>query len=166
MNLKNIARDATWLLGLSSAGVGWSTSAGLANSNGTVHEEVATVFSTGASSGAATQTVGCYLSQTPGDNQPYRVKAHVPVNDNMYIVLGYAPATITGTDDAIVGYKYVHLVGEMDDIFMFPKLDSGHAYYQRPIFVGIVSENASASNCLLSVQKLAVSPPQFAIAVS
>jgi hypothetical protein len=163
MNLKNISRDSYWIDDVSSVKA-WSTSGlGYTNSDGVVHDEVASIKSNGPST--ALNMVGIFMNYNDSDNCPYRVKAYVPVTDNLYLFVGYGPASITGTNDLIPEYRQFHLIGEMDEIFMMPKLESSDTYYQRPVFFGIHTDTGSQVHVNLSVQKLDVSPPQFAMAV-
>lgn len=166
MNLKNIARDGYWMGTIKETAIGWATNTGgLANSDGTVKDEIGSVFSTGVSPATGNSSIGMFFAAPLVDVVPFRVKAYVPTNDNIYLMIGRAPATITGTDDTISHINRFHLVGEMDEILMIEPLAVGDGDRETPIFIGIQTEAVSVQNIRLSVQRLDVAPPQFSIAV-
>ena len=70
---------------------------------------------------------GCVGVQMDGpikDRQPYRVKASVKVEGvvgdakGCYIVVGYGPASPSGTDDAVTGAKYIPFESVYDDLII------------------------------------------------
>jgi hypothetical protein len=162
MNLKNIGRDSFFVDSLLSADkITWTTTSGNVANSGTVNQTHASVFSTGTSGAGGTFGVGCLMAQPLEERVPYRVKAYVPTNDNVYLGIGYAPATPTG-DDTPQGQTYIHLIGEIDEIFM---IDYNATYASRALMFSINSGAVAISNVAMSVQKLDVSPPQFGMAI-
>jgi hypothetical protein len=162
MNLKNISRDAFWINDLTTY-IAWSTTSGNVKSDGSVHSDVANVFANATSGSSGNFGVGVLMDPCKDDRVPYRVKAYVPTNDNVYLLVGYAPASPTG-DDAPAQLKLFHLIGEFDEIIMLPSQDGG-SYEDRAVMFAIWTGNVAISNVALSVQKLDVSPPQFSLAV-
>lgn len=115
----------------------------------------------------------CFMSQPFSDLTPYRIKGYarfvVPDNDRFALFIGYAPATITGTDDSIAENIVLPIVnGEFDEIVHIPKLPSGDTYEDRALAFGILVGACTSQVVLgaLSVQKLSVNPPAFAMSVS
>lgn len=168
MNLSNIDRDCFWLTSLLTADkIGWSSNtAGLVNSDGVVHTDVATLRSTGATSGTGTQAVGVFMSPPLEDNVPYRVKLHAPADDALFLLLGYAPGTITGTDDALSHYWYMPVEYDLDEVIMLPAHDPGDSLYNRPYCFGVACQSTVVAEIAMSVQKLDIAPPQFGKGVS
>lgn len=165
MNLKNIARDSYWMTSLKSAdSIAWTTTSGNMATSGTVNADVASVQTSGSSGGSGIFGVGVLMDPPESEYVPYRVKAYMPTVDHMLLQMGYAPATPTG-DDVVAEVKYFHLVGELDEIIMFPPLETTDTYYGRALMIGLASSSVVSSLCHLSVQKLDVSPPQFGVAV-
>jgi hypothetical protein len=162
MNLKNIARDSFWVKSLVTS-VAWSTTSGNVGTDGTVYSDIASAFSSGTSGAGGSFGMGVLMDGTINDNVPYRVKAYVPTDDNVYLLIGYAPASPTG-DDTPAEYRLIHLIGEMDDIFIMPA-QYGGSYEDRAIIFAVYSASVAIGQCAISVQKLDVAPPQFSIAV-
>jgi hypothetical protein len=167
MNLKNISRDAFWLPSIKYAdSINWSTNTvGLVNSDGVAHSDIAAVIAGNAAGSTGTQGIGVFMDPPKNEYVPYRVKAHVDASAGIHLMIGYAPASITGNDDALAQYHFIPFEYEMDEIFMLPALASGDTYYNRPICFGIATQGATTSRCFLSVQKLDVVPPQFSVSV-
>lgn len=167
MNLKNIARDSTFLVSmLESTHLAFSTVDQEVTTDGNVYDDVAFAMSNNASTTGILSGIGVNMSSgVNGEYIPYRVKAYVPTSDNIFLRIGYAPATITGSDTASEK-NYFHLIGEVDDIFMLKGNNVGDTYYNRAIQFGIIAQNLTITDCSISVQKLDVSPPQFGMAVS
>jgi hypothetical protein len=163
MNLKNIARDAYWINDLT-AQVAFSGSANDMANDGTVHEDVADVVSNGTSGASGLYGVGVFMKPPLEDNVPYRVKAYCDDPDNIYLILGYAPASITG-NDVLLEQRRFHLAYEFDEILMLPKHATTDTYYNRAIGFGIFSNSVATNHLRLCVQKLDVAPPQFSFAV-
>lgn len=162
MNLKNISRDAFWINALETTSkINFSTTTQEIATNGTVNQVVGSVASADVSGTGGNYGVGVLMDSNDEERTPYRVKAYVPTNDNVYIIVGYAPASPTGSDIPEQPWM-MHMVGEFDEIIMLPATTT---YAGRAIMFGIKTELVAIQHAVLSVQKLDVSPPQFAIAV-
>jgi len=116
----------------------------------------------------------CYLLAPLGDRTPYRVKASVAITDTdtkRFIVVGYAPASITGTSDLIADPVYIPFIGQFDDLLLVPAVEELDPNYGRALAVGIVVyagaqlTNESVQGHL-SVQRLGTKPPTMHNAVS
>jgi hypothetical protein len=162
MNLKNISRDSFWVEDTDGK-IAWSTTSGNVKSSGVVNSSVASVYSSGTSGASGNFSVGVLIEGTKSERIPYRVKAYVPTNDVVYLLIGYAPASPTG-DDAPSTPLLHQLVGEIDEVFMMPAQDGG-SFEDRAIIFGIYTGSVAIFNVSLSVQKLDVSPPSFGLAV-
>jgi hypothetical protein len=162
MNLKNISRDGFWLKDLTSF-ITWTTTNGNVATDGTVYSDIASAFANTTSGASGSFGVGVLMEPCKEDHVPFRVKAYVPTNDNVYLLVGYAPSSPTG-DDTPATLKLFHLIGEFDDILMLPPQDGG-SYEDRAIMFAIWTGNVAIHNVALSVQKLDVTPPQMSIAV-
>jgi hypothetical protein len=166
MNLKNISRDAFWHGKIDGNYVTFSSAGNnLYNSSGTVNTDVGTVYASGASVASGKSAVGINISPPLDEPVPYRVKLYVPTNDDIFLVIGNNEGTLTGSDDTFTNSKLIHVVGELDEIFMISPLASTDSGYSDPLVFAIQTSSVSIYNCALSVQKLDVSPPQFGLAV-
>lgn len=167
MNLVNLARDSFWFApSIKQADkIGWSTSgSSRMNSDGLVKNVVGCVRSTGSSSTGQTNGVGVFMKAPTLDIIPFRVKAHVQDQGNsLRLLIGYAPATITGTNDDLLEPNTIVIHDNFDEIFMVPNVASGDTYYERPIGFAVQADNVTAANVYMSVQNLAVAPPPFAM---
>lgn len=120
---------------------------------------------------ASWRGAGCFISQPGADMTPYRVKAYartlIPTT-NFAIIVGYAPATITGSDDALAENIVIPFDTSFDQLLMIPKLPEGDTYEDRALAFGILIGECTSQlvQAHLSVQKLSVSPPAFAQSVS
>jgi hypothetical protein len=162
MNLKNISRDAYWFGPVNKTAVAWSSAGGaLYNSDGSVYTDTASVMASGASVASGKSAVGVNMSPPIDDKVPYRVKLYVPTNDDIFLVIGRNTGTLTGTDDTITNIQGFHVIGELDEIFMIDPISGSN----DPLVFAIQTNNVAVYTCGLSVQKLDVSPPQFALAV-
>jgi hypothetical protein len=168
MNLKNISRDSFWTGKLDDYIQSWSshaTNQHRYSSDGAVYQDVGTVKSNGGSIASGFSGIGVQMDQPLQEHVPYRVKVYVPTDDDVYLGIGYADASPTGTDDTINSPNYYHLIGELDEIFMINNQESGDTYDGRSLVFGIFTANTQIYYAHLSVQKLDVVPPQFGIAV-
>jgi hypothetical protein len=162
MNLKNISRDAYWYGAVNKTAISWSSAGGaLYNSDGTTHEDKASVISSGASVASGKSAVGVNISPPTEETVPYRVKLYVPTNDDIFLIIGRNSGSLTGSDDTITNIQGLHVIGELDEIFMIDPISGNN----DPLVFGIQTNNVAVYTCGLSVQKLDVSPPQFAVAV-
>jgi len=116
----------------------------------------------------------CYLLAPLGDRTPYRVKASIAITDTdtkTFIVVGYAPASVTGTADLIAEPMYIPFYGQYDDLLLVPAVDDLDPNYGRALAIGIVvyagavltNEQVQGH---LSVQRLGTKPPTMHNAVS
>jgi len=116
----------------------------------------------------------CYLLAPLGDRTPYRVKASIAITDTdtkTFIVVGYAPASITGAGDLIDEPVLIPFIGQYDDLVLIPAVEDTDPNYGRALAVGIVVyAGAVLSNEAvqghLSVQRLGTKPPTMHNAVS
>lgn len=169
----NIARDGYWTNPDDTDNLTWSSAftagGGLEvfNNSGTVNLVEAAVQSvaTATYSAGQVEAIGCLMNQVPGDNIPFRVKGCVQLGG--HVIVGYADASPTGSDDNINEAFYIPFVYKIDDVIMIP-YDSN--YDGRAICIAIApqapSGSASTQIASLSVQNLAVAPPTILKAVS
>lgn len=184
---KNIQRDGHWTEPKTANDTTWAADELIANTtakvNGpsavsvdkaNVHGDNVNTYSIAANE---QRCIGVFIQEPDGDNTPYRVKASANVvgqsqdDTDMAILVGYAPASITGTDDVIEDVYYIPFYGEFDDLIVVPTLVSGDPFYDRALCFGIAiqSEAGITTKRLLghlSVQRLATKPPTMAQAVS
>ncbi len=180
---KNIQRDGIWIEPEGTA-IAWSTAfsvsgAAIYNSSAVVFTDQASVAST---SGAVTTTVnqmvavGINISKIGTDNIPYRVKASVAAfgassNDvNALIIVGYAIASPTGSDDIINNPYFIPFQGSIDELILVPPPISG-ALADRALVIALAVTGDSGLSSkpvlgALSVQNLGVKPPTMQNAVS
>lgn len=122
------------------------------------------------------RSLGIFMTAPEGDNVPFRIKAgaHAPGLDihevNFAIVIGYGPASITGSNDIIEDVYYLPFRDTFDDLVMVPALVSGDTYFGRALSISIAAQAGAAVNnhiaAYLSVQNLGVKPPTMQNAVS
>lgn len=121
------------------------------------------------------KAMGCYIYQPVADRVPYRIKAHMALAASGFrlaIAIGYAPASPTGSDDAISSARYIPFTGEFDDLILVPAQGSGDTYFGRALAVAIVWITSGTGITTayfdghLSVQRLATKPPTMHNAVS
>jgi hypothetical protein len=180
---KNIQRDGIWTDPRSTKLIWPAESAAVpasisVNAKTSVHTDAAEVCieDTDSITGGTQVGAGIYINPPVGDNTPYRVKASLRINQSAtdfstYIVIGYGPVSPTGSADAIVIPLRTPFKDSIDELFMVPALDSGDAYFGRPLFVGISLETGTTITnkrivAHLSVQSLGISPPTMQNAVS
>lgn len=143
------------------------------NADPTVYDDYAKVRSSRAQvfSLAATlvYTLGLYLRPPEAGLSPYRIKAYVGCDDpvvKFHIVMGFAPTTITGSNDDIDVYETLNFQDHFDDLIMLPQ----EAIGTHSQFIGIMIKGETSGsvivNASLSAQRLATSPPQFSQSVS
>ncbi len=179
---KNIQRDGIWL-SPETARQTWSITYPITNttyamnSDALVATDQASVISDPASQSLGlglTTAVGIFIQQPVSDNQPYRIKASMGIsalpdyNQNGMIIIGYAPASITGSDDLINVPKIICFKNTFDDLVY---VDVPVTYADRPLaimvapLVGVALVNLNVLG-QLSVQNLGVKPPTMQNAVS
>ena len=184
---KNIQRDGFWIEPKTADELTWPTFSTVtsptfnANAKTAVHTDYAQCFARSDMTVGADQIelIGVYMSPPEGDNFPYRVKASMgqliggAAAHTQCIVIGYGPASPTGSDDAIDEpyiIPFLHGVG-FDELITVPALDSGDANFGNPLFFGVGFMAGSAQSGIfttacLSVQNLGVKPPTMHNAVS
>jgi hypothetical protein len=179
---KNIQRDGIWTNSLA-AKLTWPTetvrSAGniLVNAKTAVHSDVAdaAVGEFATITAGYREAIGVYMQEPIGDNAPYRVKASLDIQTTLvdiasHLIIGYAPASITGADDDVNQVYVIPIFNSIDELIMVPNLVSGDTYFGRPLFFGIALDASSALTARatgqISVQRLAVKPPTMQNAVS
>lgn len=116
---------------------------------------------------------GVYLDPPASDDTPYRVKGRIRCSNaaayEVFVVVGYAPATITGSGDTVTVAISVPVNGEFDEVVLMPKLNSGDANFERPLAFVMAVGQASGTEKFdgyMSVQKLSTASPQYASSVS
>jgi hypothetical protein len=120
---------------------------------------------------ASWKGIGCYITQPGQDMTPYRVKAYaksLSTLTNFMLGVGYAPLSITGTDDVITPCTLIPFGYAIDEVIMVPSLPDGDPLEDRALAFGILLGEASGQLVYahLSVQRLSVAPPQYARSVS
>lgn len=181
---KNIQRDGRWTKPETASDLALATETTIitttikVNADPVVYVDMAQAHISNAAFAITTanqRCIGCYLTPPVGDNVPYRVKASItafgqPVyNNDQAIVIGYAPAVITGTDDIIEDPYYIPFQSSFDDLIIVPALVSGDPFFGRALCIALACQTAQASNHVLgsiSVQSLGVKPPTMQNAVS
>ncbi len=115
------------------------------------------------------EAMGLYMRPPGSELSPYRVKCYAGTDDPLVsfrMVVGYAEGTITGTDDDITEYQTYHFDTHLDELIMLePAVSVGLA----PVFFGILLRGVYTTakvDTIISVQRLATSPPQFSQSVS
>lgn len=182
---KNVQRDCTWIEPKTADELTWPTASApdaatiTANAKTATHVDKANAYTRATATIAAgtLEVIGVYMNPPEGDNTPYRVKASV-VADGVgktttapMIVIGYGPASPTGSNDSIDEPYLIPFTEDCDDIFMVPALDSGDGNYGNPLFIGVGMMALSAISGLnvvahISVQHMGVKPPTMQMAVS
>ena len=115
-----------------------------------------------------------YIDPPVGDRVPYRVKAHASGADSavsFMIAVGYAPASITGTDDIISEPLYLPFHKSIDQLIVVEEEESGDTYEGRALCFAVIAQadNAGIGDYIrahISVQNMAVKPPTMQNAVS
>lgn len=183
----NLQRDGIWTNPDNSANVAWSTASlltattfnvnaatGVNTDKGQVHSDHSATVTVAANSQRA---IGTYIQQPVGDNVPYRVLASGSVKDlsrdstHFAIAVGYAPASITGSDDAIAEPYFIPFNGMFDGLLMIPALPDGDPLEDRALCFALAIQAGTAITTLningqLSVQRLGTKPPTMHNAVS
>lgn len=174
MSKTNLRRDATWCF-LGEPAIDWSsgyaitTSKPLTNSDGLVGEDAKSCFSSttvapSAKSGEAS-AVGLLMRPTLLDAGLYRVFARV--EGSARLIVGYAPAAATGSDDEIEKVCQLPFENSFDDVVAVPGLEQTSENFKQPLAFAVQIGNSSIPVCVsLSVQRLAGSPPKMNLAVS
>lgn len=185
MNITNLQRDSIHTELLSANQKAWSAESLIAgdsflmNSSGVVNQVTGQVQSSHNSkytiSADSIRGVGVFM-QPPSkeDATPYRVIAQASsITSGLLfaIAVGFAPASITGSDDIIKEPSYFPFSGRFDGVIMVPKVPAGDTYIDRPIAIAVVAADGSAGPTQyimahLSAQNLAVAPPAFAQSTS
>lgn len=179
-NVVNIQRDSFWTTLKDTDEVAFSTESLISggslkvNGDSTVYDDKISVRPAHdtvpvVTAGTSWEAIGGYLSPGYDDNTPYRVKLNMnSVNFVGGIAVGYAPASITGTDDVIDPVAVFHVQNNFDEVLMLPHLESGDTYYGRAIcFAFFITYNTGAyGSGALSVQKLSVKPPTMLLSTS
>ena len=175
----NIQRDGHWITIENSKLLTWPTALTIAsgtinmNSDGVVYD----VFSSARPDFRSAPTVpvdswesvGTWMRPPDVDVSPYRVKAKAISESTTLLVVGYGPASITGTNDLMSDIFVMPVVGEIDTMLMIPNLLDSDPNYERAIGFGLAITAAPSSAGLvgaLSVQRLASTPPQLAQSTS
>lgn len=126
-----------------------------------------------APSATTLQAIGCFIQQPIGDRTPYRVKVSCPIADadgKAFIVIGYAPASPSGSDDILAANENALIPFEntFDDLIIIPSLPEGDALEDRALCFGIAVTGAFSEQlpAHLSVQNLGVKPPTMHNSIS
>ena len=92
--------------------------------------------------------------------------------NNPMLVVGYAPASPTGSDDVIDQPYFIPFnQGEFDDVIIVPKLLDADPNFGRALYIGVVFCPGTTVSSLpaighISVQNLGIKPPTMHWAVS
>lgn len=182
---KNIQRDCTFAQPLTSGLLDFATESTLnqptclMNSSGSTNVDFASCQSdhtaTYSLTAANKRALGVLMQPPVADRVPYRIKASAInpyVATKFAIVIGYAPASPSGSDDSIDEPVYIPFTEVFDDTVIVETLDSGDGNYGRALAIG-VAMIADATGLTtdpvlvhLSVQNLSVKPPTMAQAIA
>ena len=185
---KNIQRDCHFVQPLTSGRVVFSTAVAIGsptanmNSSGSASvdfaSEQANQDSTKSIATNSLSCIGVLMNPPDADRVPYRVKARAiawDVSIRFAIVVGYAPASPSGSDDTIDEVVYLPFPfdgNEFDECLIIEALDSGDGNYGRAVAIGIAAINVGGSTVNdylvghISVQNLSVRPPTMAQAIA
>ena len=184
---KNIQRDGIWCLPKTSAIQPWSTAflvgaaTGLMSGPAAVNPDVGFVQSSHTDGQSLSinelVAIGVYLDPPQDDSTPYRVKASVflmaenAIESNGVLMLGYGPASPTGTDDVIDEPYYIPFGQKLDELLLVQTLDSSDPNYGRPLAFAVCATSGSTTTnqdilAHISVQNLGTKPPTMINAVS
>ena len=116
--------------------------------------------------------VGVLMRPPVVDDTPYSVRAFtIAEQGSMFVFVGVAPANPDGDNDEIenpVFFPVSNLAqGRFTEVIKVPGNTPG--YEDRPLAFGIAISNTKNNNvlsCVLSVQNLAMTAPQFAASMS
>lgn len=183
----NIQRDGLWIEPNASNLQAWSTELAITNSvcwvSGptSVHVDKANVQSDHTATVSVAvgneRCIGVHMQQPVADNTPYRIKASISSpSEKDYdvqgsIVVGFSPASITGSDDIMSAPYYIPFHNTIDEMIMVPALDSGDPNYGRSLCIAVAIQPAVAYTtqvvlAQLSVQNLAVKAPTMQYSVA
>lgn len=171
MSLTNISRDSHWIKSrVSASQLAWPTVDGKYTSDSAVYQDFANAkaWSNAMAVGSGVyRSIGVNMKTGEEDYEPFRVKARVENGVKAAIIVGFAPATITG-DDTVSEPTIIPFVDKFDDILMLAPQLSTDTYYQRPtcICLGVTNVSTAIVDANLSVQSLAVTPPPYSMGVS
>ena len=181
MNLWNLQRDQTHIVPSTGSGPGWNGFASLANSrifansSGVVQQIIASENQQLQTIGGANWYASGLLIARPGvDASPFRVKVSTESFHPQWLVMGYAPASPTGTNDQIDLCTFIPVGTETydtycyDDVIRWPAVLEGDPYYDRALFFGLITRSYSnhITSYHLSVQNITQTPPQYAASAS
>lgn len=178
----NIQRDGTFIdlaaarIDMSSASL-ITSGTDFANSDGAVHADFASASHNYAQSvtvvSGSIATFGVFMKQPVRDRQPYRIKMGGTLVTNqgteaLVAVIGYGPASLTGTDDTIALSHYFPFITSIDEMVIIEAQLEGDTYFGRPLFIGIGISDVNAGTLFadMSVQNLGVKPPTMQNAIS
>lgn len=174
-HLSNIRRDGLWTQTDGNGKEDWSTSFILGvgnplfNNDLNVYDSEASVQSDRSSStitAGECAAIGVLMRNYNLDTVPLRVKASV--NYGGYIIVGYAPASPTGNDDAINDSVWIPFVYKCDEIIMVP-VTSNHTTDSIAVALAVQPPSGLSAGNLpghLSVQNMAIKEPTIAAAMS
>lgn len=179
MTLINFQRDMHWTDGASK--LDWSAQTGYGNgsisvsTDGNVYHNVAWAIADTSSDVSVNpqnvRAVGLHMLPPYGDRVPYRVKAQADSESGAKFILmiGRGPTTPSAGDNTIVGGIPIAMPnGVVDETFCLQDYDETDPSYGDPVTFALCmlatsNDRAFAS---LSVQRLIVQPPSYAVAVS
>lgn len=169
---KNIQRDSYWLNPDTTDNLTWGNNQAIDiaipdfNNSGSENIVVGTAHAIAQTSINANQMacIGVLMKQVPGDNTPFRIKASV--EDSGMIIVGYADASPTGTNDNINEAYRIPFDKSFDDCVMVP-YDSSYETRSLCVAVGSMKQVTSDEviGCI-SVQNLGINPPTMQFMVS
>jgi hypothetical protein len=186
MSIVNVQRDFM-LLDPDQTELTWPTNSSITgstinmNADSNVYDDAASaeITDTATVSGNNIETIGCYIHQPIDDRTPYRIKAtaqilDVRMNETFtYVVVGWAPASPTGTNDAIDQPVFIPFTRKCDELILVPHQESGDTYFGRALAVGVgiaagstYGISSKIASATISVQRLGTKPPTMHNAVS
>ena len=125
------------------------------------------------------RAAGLYMTGPVGDATPYRIKGYANgFKSDLYVVIGYAPSTITGNDWLLQTIAFPiapydangSSSGEFDEVIRLPGLADGDTYFGRALGIGIAQATSNGTVTqlayALSVQNMSRTPPQYSTSAS
>lgn len=165
MSIINIQRDGFWINLDAKASLTWGKgepiTAEIPTCNNNNHMNIAVGVAEARSESEAkdnhVSSIGCLMSQLPGDNTPYRVKATLETKNGSRgaIIVGYADKVTTGRDDRINQASYILFDAKFDDLIMVPY---NPEYVDRPLIFALGAYGKPVVGNI-SVQTLGITPP-------
>ena len=120
-------------------------------------------------SAANWSAIGLFMQPPTFEAAAYKVKAAVSGTKELYVIVGYGPASPIDGNNAITNVKAIPIPdGKYDDVILLDTVDSSDGNYGLPICFGVAIGEVTGTNCdgYISVQRLSTAPPTFSSSVS